>query len=96
MCHGRVSLRGRKAAGVEPTREWLTPSTGFEARAHHRVRMLSFWIEAPPERLTPLPPLYPLRGGGGRHPCCGAALARCLSPWAAPVAGAVAKQSWPL
>src|SRR5256885_11928765 len=26
-------------------------------------------------------PLYPLRGGGGRHPRCGAALPRCLSPW---------------
>lgn len=33
--------RGRKAAGVEPTQERLTPLTGFEARAHHRVCMPS-------------------------------------------------------
>src|SRR2546429_469783 len=39
--------------------------------------------KAPPEALARLPPLYPLRGGGGRHPRCGAALPRCLSPWGA-------------
>ena len=33
--------RGRKAAGVEPTKERLTPLTGFEARAHHRVHLPS-------------------------------------------------------
>ena len=32
---------GRKAAGVEPTKERLTPLTGFEARAHHRVHLPS-------------------------------------------------------
>ena len=31
----------RKAAGVEPTQEWLTPLTGFEARPHHRARLPS-------------------------------------------------------
>ena len=31
----------RKAAGVEPTREWLTPSTRFEAWPHHRARLPS-------------------------------------------------------
>ena len=35
------SLAGRKAAGVEPTRERLTPPTGFEAQPHHRIRMPS-------------------------------------------------------
>jgi len=32
----------RKAAGVEPTRERLTPPTGFEARPYHPIRMPSF------------------------------------------------------
>ena len=32
----------RKAAGVEPTRERLTPPTGFEARPRHRARLPSF------------------------------------------------------
>jgi MFS transporter, DHA1 family, inner membrane transport protein len=35
------SLNRRKAAGVEPTREWLTPSTEFEAQPHHQMRMPS-------------------------------------------------------
>lgn len=34
--------RWRKAAGVEPTRERLTPPTGFEARPRHRARLPSF------------------------------------------------------
>jgi hypothetical protein len=31
----------RKTVGVEPTGERLTPSTGFEARPHHRMSVLS-------------------------------------------------------
>ena len=34
-------LEWRKAAGVEPTRERLTPPTGFEARPRHRARLPS-------------------------------------------------------
>ena len=37
----KKTLEWRKAAGVEPTWEWLTPPTGFEARPHHRVRLPS-------------------------------------------------------
>src|SRR5579864_8340813 len=32
---------GRKADGVEPSWERLTPPTGFEAQPHHRIRMPS-------------------------------------------------------
>src|SRR5262249_32576589 len=34
-------MRWRKAVGVEPTRERLTPPTGFEVRPHHRMRVPS-------------------------------------------------------
>lgn len=37
----RGSLAWRKAAGVEPTQERLTPLTGFEVRPYHRIRMPS-------------------------------------------------------
>ena len=37
----RKRRKGRKAAGVEPTKERLTPLTGFEARAHHQVHLPS-------------------------------------------------------
>jgi len=46
VCGGRQDLpeeRWRKAAGVEPTKERLTPFTGFEAQPYHRIRMPSFF-----------------------------------------------------
>src|SRR5271168_3661985 len=37
-----MGKEGRKAAGVEPTKECLAPPTGFEAQPHHQIRMPSF------------------------------------------------------
>ena len=42
QCHHELPAeKWRKTVGVEPTGERLTPSTGFEARPHHRMSVLS-------------------------------------------------------
>src|SRR5690554_3430440 len=48
--------RWRKATGVEPAWERLTPPTGFEARPRHRARLPSNGATLPRRRLQGLQP----------------------------------------